>query len=329
MTQATMRAVVQDGYGTTDRLRLEEVPVPVAGPGELLVKVCAAGIDAGTWHLTTGKPYLMRLMGFGMRGPSPRVRGLAFAGLVDTVGEGVDDLIPGDRVFGAAAGALADVVRAPRKAVVRIPDRLSFEEAAAVPISAVTALQAVKAAGVRRGDRILVLGAAGGVGHYAVQLAAARGASVTGVCSAAKTAFVSDLGAAETIDYTTTDVLTLGCTWDAIIDTAGNRPLGALRRILAPEGAVVLVGGESGGPVLGGIERVAAAGMRNRLTKQRLIGLMARERQEDLVELVDLIQEGALRPVIDTVYPLERTSAAIDHIASGRARGKVVVTFGG
>lgn len=321
----TMRAVVQDAYGTTAALRVEEVPVPSIGPADVLVRVEAAGIDAGTWHLTTGRPYLMRLMGFGMRRPSSRVRGAAFAGVVEAVGPEVDDLRVGDAVFGSAAGALAERVRAPRAAVVPIPAGLGFAEAAAVPISAVTALQALAAAEVEAGDRVLVLGAAGGVGHFAVQLAVARGAEVTGVCSGPKTALVRELGAADAIDYTTTDPLGLGRVWDAIIDTAGNRPLRALRASLAPAGALVLVGGEAGGSILGGTERIAAAGLRNTTSRQRLVGLMARERQEDLLELARLYGEGAFHPVIDTVYPLERTGEAIDHLGAGRARGKVVV----
>ncbi|MBO1740249.1 NAD(P)-dependent alcohol dehydrogenase [Leifsonia sp. TF02-11] len=321
-----MRAVVQDAYGTADALRVEEVPVPEIGAADVLVRVRAAGIDAGTWHLTTGRPYLMRAMGFGLRGPKPRVRGLAFAGEVEAVGADVRDLHPGDRVYGSAAGALAEYVRAQRAAVVPIPDGLGFEEAAAVPVSAATALQAVDAARIVAGDRVLVLGAAGGVGHYAVQLAVARGGIVTGVCSSGKHDLVRKLGATETIDYTTTDVLGLGRIWDAIIDIAGNRPLSLLRRSLAPEGALVLVGGESGGSVLGGTERIAAAGLRNATTRQRLIGLLSRERAEHLTELSRLIESGVVRPVIDTVYPLERTAEAVAHIGAGRARGKVVVT---
>lgn len=321
-----MRAVVQDAYGTADALRVEEVPVPEIGAADVLVRVRAAGIDAGTWHLTTGRPYLMRAMGFGLRGPKPRVRGLAFAGEVEAVGADVRDLHPGDRVYGSAVGALAEYVRAQRAAVVPIPDGLGFEEAAAVPVSAATALQAVDAARIVAGDRVLVLGAAGGVGHYAVQLAVARGGIVTGVCSSGKHDLVRKLGATETIDYTTTDVLGLGRIWDAIIDIAGNRPLNLLRRSLAPEGALVLVGGESGGSILGGIERIAAAGLRNATTRQRLIGLLSRERAEHLTELSGLIESGAVRPVIDTVYPLERTAEAVAHIGAGRARGKVAVT---
>jgi NADPH:quinone reductase-like Zn-dependent oxidoreductase len=311
----TMRAVVQDTYGPPEALRVERIAVPAPGPDEELVRVRAAGIDAGTWHLTTGEPLLMRVIGMGVRGPRSRVRGLAFAGEVVATGE---------RVFGAAPGTLAEYAAIPRRALVPMPDGLDFEEAAALPVSAVTALQAVRAAGVRPGDGVLVLGAAGGVGHYAVQLAVAAGAHVTGVCSGPKTAFVRGLGAAETIDYTATDVLALPRLWDAIIDTAGDRPLGALRRILAPEGALVLVGG-TGGRLLGGTDRIAAAGLRNLATRQRLLGLLSRDTADDLAEVAALVTTGALRPTLDAVVPLEEAGAAVARVGAGRARGKVVV----
>lgn len=311
----TMRAVVQEAYGAPESLRVERIPVPEPGAGEALVRVRAAGIDAGTWHLTTGEPYLMRVVGMGFRGPKDRVRGLAFAGEVDGTGE---------RVFGSAPGTLAEYAVVSRSALVAIPDGLGFEEAAALPVSAVTALQAVRAARIGAGDRVLVLGAAGGVGHYAVQLAVAAGAEVTGVCSGPKAEFVRDLGAAEVIDYTATDVLALPRLWDAIIDTAGDRPLGALRRILGPTGSLVIVGG-SGGRVLGGTDRTAAAALRNGFTRQRLVGLFSRENAADLAELAALVSAGSLRPRLDGVHPLEETGLAVARVGAGQARGKVVV----
>ena len=311
----TMRAVVQEAYGAPESLRVERIPVPEPGEGEALVRVRAAGIDAGTWHLTTGEPYLMRVVGMGFRGPKDRVRGLAFAGEVDETGE---------RVFGSAPGTLAEYAVVPRSALVAIPDGLGFEEAAALPVSAVTALQAVRAARIGAGDRVLVLGAAGGVGHFAVQLAVAAGAQVAGVCSGPKAEFVRDLGAAEVIDYTTTDVLALPRLWDAIIDTAGDRPLGALRRILGPTGSLVIVGG-AGGRVLGGTDRIAAAALRNGFTRQRLVGLFSRENAADLAELAALVSAGSLRPRLDGVHPLEETGLAVARVGAGRARGKVVV----
>ena len=322
----TMRAVTQDAYGPPSALRVERIPVPVPGENQVLVRVRAAGVDAGTWHLTTGRPYLMRAIGFGWRGPKARVRGLGFAGVVEEIGAGTETAWRvGDAVFGSADGALAEFVVAPADDLVAVPPGVGFEEAAAVPVSAVTALQAVTASGAGAGDRVLVIGAAGGVGHIAVQLAAARGAQVTGVCSGPKAELVRSLGAQEVVDYTTTDILTLGRVYDAIIDTAGNRSLTALRSILSPAGSVVLVGGESGGPLLGGIQRTTAAGKLDRFSRQRLVGLISRERPEDLRELARLLGDGAFRPVIDTVYALEETAAAVAHIGEGRARGKVVV----
>lgn len=325
----TMRAVTQQAYGPPSVLRVERMPVPEPGPGEVLVRVRAAGVDAGTWHLTTGRPYLMRAMGFGWRGPRARVRGMGFAGTVEAVGDGEPGAAlwqPGDAIFGSADGALAEFVVAKAAELVRVPDGIPFDQASSVPISGVSALQAVKAGEMGDGDRVLVLGAAGGVGHFVVQLAVARGARVTGVCSGGKAGLVRELGAEEVVDYTSTDVLTQGTQYDVIIDTAGNRPLSALRRILTPTGAVVLVGGEAGGALAGGIQRTMAAGMLDRFTRQGLVGLFARERTEDLRELAGLLEDGSLRPVIDTVYPLERTAEAVEHIGAGRARGKVVVT---
>lgn len=324
-TATTMSAVVQHAYGASDALRVETVPVPVPGPAEVLVAVRAAGVDAGTWHLMTGRPYLMRVIGFGFRGPKAAVRGLAFSGRVAAVGSAVTDLRPGDDVFGSADGAFAEFVLAPRAALVRMPASLGYEQAAAVPVSAVTALEALRAAAVPDGGRVLVLGASGGVGHYAVQLSVAAGATVTGVCSAAKAAFVSELGAAEVIDYRATDVTATGRRWDAIIDTAGDRRLSRLRGILAPAGSLVIVGG-SGGPVLGGMERVLASAVANVFTRQRLIGLVSKENATDLAELAALVDAGAFTPAVDAVFPLDRAGDAIDLVASGGVRGKVVVT---
>lgn len=324
-TTGTMRAVRPERYGEPGAVRVSRVPLPVPGPGEVLVRVRAAGVDAGTWHLTTGRPYLMRIIGFGWRGPKAQALGLAFAGTVEAAsGDGAWQ--EGDRVFGSADGALAEFVVAKAAELVRMPDDASFEAAATLPVSGVTAAQAVAAAAVGPGDRVLVLGAAGGVGHFAVQLAVGRGAVVTGVCSRAKAELVLGLGAERVVDYATTDVLTEGTRYDAIIDTAGNRPLHRLRRILEPDGAVVLVGGEAGGAFIGGIQRTAAAALLDRFARQRLVGLVAKERMEDLRALGALLASGGIHPVLDTAYALEDTAAAVQHIGAGRARGKVVVT---
>ncbi len=327
-TRTTMKAIVQQRYGSTDMLDYADIAVPTPGPNDILVRVHAAGVDAGTWHLMTGKPYLMRLMGFGFRGPKARVRGLAFAGRVDAVGSAVTRFRPGDDVFGAAESAFAEYLVTPESNAVPMPVGLGFEKAAALPISGTTALQAVRdAAEVSPGQRVLVLGAAGGVGCFAVQLAVAAGASVTGVCSGPKTELVRSLGADRVIDYTSTDVTALDEKWDVIIDTAGNRSLSKLRGILTSTGTLVIVGGERGGPTLGGIERVLAAGIVNAFTGQRLRGLMSKENPADQAALADRVDHGVLDPVIDTVYPLSDAASAISHIAAGRARGKVILSI--
>ncbi|WP_431278200.1 NAD(P)-dependent alcohol dehydrogenase [Leifsonia poae] len=323
----TMRAIRQHRYGSYDVLEQAELSIPKPAPNEVLIRVRAAGVDAGTWHLLTGRPLLMRLMGFGMRGPKQPVRGLAYAGRVESVGGEVTTFQPGDDVFGSAEASFAEYLVAAEPEVVRMPAELGYEKAAALPISGVTALQAVRAAGVQAGQRVLVIGAAGGVGSYAVQLAVGLGASVTGVCSGAKAGLVRELGAAAVIDYTVEDVTTGTERWDAIIDTAGNRRLSRLRRILTPEGRLVLVGGESGGSLLGGMGRVVLAGILNPFTKQALLGLISKENAADLAELGRLVEAGSLDPAIDTVYPLAQAADAIRHLAEGRARGKVVLAF--
>jgi NADPH:quinone reductase-like Zn-dependent oxidoreductase len=321
----TMRAITQHRYGTYDVLEQAELSIPNPASNEVLVRVRAAGVDAGTWHMLTGRPLLMRIIGFGMRGPKQPVRGLAYAGRVESVGDAVTGFKPGDDVFGSAEACFAEYLVASEAEIVRMPDALSYEKAAALPISGVTALQAVRAAGVQSGQRVLVIGAAGGVGGYAVQLAAGLGASVTGVCSGAKAELVRKLGASEVIDYTVDDVTASTERWDAIIDTAGNRRLSRLRRILTPVGKLVIVGGESGGSLLGGMGRVVLAGVLNAFTKQALAGLTSKENATDLAELARLVEAGSLDPAIDTVYPLAQAADAIRHVAEGRARGKVVL----
>lgn len=322
MTEAvrttTMTAILQHRYGGPDVLEAAMVPIPTPGPTQALVRVRAAGVDAGTVHLMTGRPLLMRIMGFGFRAPRTAVRGLAYAGEVAAVGSEVSHFAPGDTIFGSAPGAFAEYLLAEESEAVRMPGSMSFEKAAALPISGVTALQAVRAAGVQRGQRVLVLGAAGGVGSFVVQLAAALGAEVTGVCSGGKASLVQTLGATTVLDYTTTDVTASDQRWDVIIDTAGNRRLSRLRRILTPTGRLVLVGGEAGGALLGGIGRVLLAGILNLFTKQTLLGLFSRDTAADSAELAELVNDGRLDPAIDTVYPLAEARAAVKHIADGQ-----------
>lgn len=323
-----MKAVAHDRYGSSEVLELRDVDQPTApGEGEVLVRVHAAAVDAGVWHLMTGLPYLLRLMGFGLRAPKVPVRGREVAGRVEAVGSAVSLFRPGDDVFGFCEGAFAEYVCAPEDRFVTKPVNLTAEQAAAVPISAVTALQALRDVGrVQPGQKVLVIGAAGGVGTYAVQLAKAFGADVTGVCSTTKTELVRSIGADRVIDYTRDDFTAGGHRYDLVVDTAGNRPLSHLRRALTPRGTLVLVGGENGGRWFGGTDRVLRALLLSPFVGQRLRGLFSAERQEDLKTLKDLIEAGRLTPVIDRTYPLADTPEAIRYWERGHARGKVVIT---
>lgn len=321
----TMRTMARSRYCAPSSLRLTETALPVLRDDAVLVHVAAAGVDAGTWHLVTGKPYLMRLVGFGLRAPRTAVPGLAFAGRVVDVGSRVSRFAVGDLVMGSAPGAFAEYLVAPESAVARTPATLDPVHAAALPISAVTALQAVREARVGSGDSVLVVGAGGGVGHYAVQLAASTGAVVTGVCSAGKADLVRSLSAHETIDHRTSDVTASGRRWDVIIDTAGNRPLRRLRRALSPAGSLVVVGGENGGALLGGTQRVAWAAILDPFARQRLRGLVSRESVSDYAALAALVDEGSLMPHVERTFPLAEAAAAIEHVRSSAARGKVVL----
>jgi NADPH:quinone reductase-like Zn-dependent oxidoreductase len=323
-----MKAIVQDRYGPPDVLRIKEIDAPTAGPGQVLARVHAAGLDAGVWHVMAGKPYAVRLMGFGLRAPKNPVRGTEFAGRVEAVGPGVADVRIGDEVFGTADGTFAEYVRARADRIAPKPPSLTFAEAAAVPVSATTALQALRdKAKVRPGQRVLVIGAGGGVGTFAVQLAKSFGAEVTGMCGADKVELVGSLGAARVIDYTREDLGTQENPYDVIVDTAGNRPLADLRRVLAPEGTLVIVGGEGGGPLFGGVTRSLRAQMRSGFTRQKLLGLLARANRADLLVLTELIEAGELRPVIDRTYGLDEVPRAIANWAHGHARGKAVITL--
>ncbi len=242
-----MQAIVQHAYGPPDVLRLEDVEPPVIGDDEVLVRVHAAGVDPGVWHLMTGLPYLVRVMGYGLRAPKTRVRGTDVAGRIDAVGEKVTQVRVGDEVFGVCEGSFAEFARAKADKVAPKPASLSFEQAAAVPVSGLTALQGLRDQGeVQPGQQVLIVGASGGVGTFAVQLATAFGAEVTGVCSTGKVDLVRSIGASHVIDYTRDDFARPGRRYDVILDTGGNRPLRDLRRALAPRGTLVIVGGEGG-----------------------------------------------------------------------------------
>ncbi|GJF33077.1 NADPH:quinone reductase [Kitasatospora sp. NE20-6] len=322
-----MKAIVQDGYGEADVLRLREVDRPSVGDDDVLVRVGAAGVDRGVWHIMTGLPYPVRAAS-GLRRPRNPVRGTDVAGQVAAVGRNVTRFRPGDAVYGSCNGSFAEYALARQDRLAPTPAGLSDAQAAAIPVSAVTALRALRDAGrIRPGRSVLVIGAGGGVGSFAVQLARALGAaSVTGVCSTAKTELVRSLGADDVVDHTRTDVTDGTRTWDLVIDTGGNRPLARLRRALTPKGTLVIVGGEGGGRWFQGLGRQLAAPMVSLVTGQRLCSLLATVGTADLEHLTELVEAGRLTPAVDRTYPLERAADAVRHLQEGRALGKLVVT---
>jgi NADPH:quinone reductase-like Zn-dependent oxidoreductase len=326
----TMKAIVQDEYGTAPEevLRLAEIARPEIAADEILVRVHAASVDRGTWHLMAGLPYPIRLAVFGFRRPKVSNPGRSLAGTVERAGQEVNEFKPGDEVYGTCDGSLAPYARARASRLAPKPASLSFEQAAAVPVSALTALQAVRdQARVEPGQKVLIIGASGGVGTFAVQIAKAFGAEVTGVCSTAKTDLVRSIGADHVIDYTREDFADGQLRYDVILDIGGNRRLSHLRRALTPRGRLVIVGGENGGRWLGGSDRQLRALLLSPLVSQKLGTFIASENAEDLRVLRDLIESGKIAPVIDQTYPLSQTPAAIRHVQEGRARGKVVVSI--
>ncbi len=320
----TMRAVTQQRYGGTDELALADVAVPTPGPGEVLVRVEAAGVDRGVWHLMTGRPLAVRLV-MGLRGPR-KPPGMDLCGTVVELGEGVAGFTVGDPVLGIGSGAFAEYAVAPAAKLVVRPPSLTAVRAAALPISGLTALQAVRAAGVEAGQTVLVLGAAGGVGSYVVQIARHRGAIVTGVCSAAKKEFVSGLGAVRVAAYDEESIGDLG-RFDVIIDTGGSRRLGELRSALTPRGTLVIVGGEGGGSWFG-MGRQACAVALSPFVSQRLAMVVNSENAVDLAELTGLVATGDVVPQVERTFTLDETAAAIDHLIDGKAVGKVIVVTG-
>jgi NADPH:quinone reductase-like Zn-dependent oxidoreductase len=320
-----MKAVVRDNYGSVDVLRVAEIEKPDPGEDEILLRVHAAGVDKGVWHLMAGMPYVMRVAGFGLRAPKNPLLGYDVAGRVEAVGAHVKGVQAGAEVFGTCRGSFAEYAVARADRLVSKPDGVSFEQAAAVPISGRTALQAVRDHGdVRAGQRVLIIGAGGGVGTFAVQLAKGAGAEVTGVCSTAKTELVLGLGADHVIDYTR-ERLTDGRTkYDVILDTAGNRPLSQLRSVLTPTGTLVIVGGGTGKWL--GMGRQLRATALSPFVHQTLGTFIAKEHSEDLEKLRDLLETGSLTPVIDKTFALDEVPEAIRYLEDGRARGKIVIT---
>mgnify|MGYP003858930069 CR=1 FL=1 len=320
-----MWAVVQDEYGPPDVLEHRETARPTVGAGEVLVRVHAAGANPADWHLMRGDPYVMRLMS-GFRAPKDGVRGLDVAGRVEAVGEDVTRFRPGDEVFGEAAGSFAEYARANEDKLAAKPDTLTFEQAAAVPVAGVTALQGLRDKGeIRAGQTVLVNGASGGVGTFAVQIAAWLGAEVTGVCSTRNVELVRSLGADRVVDYTEADFTRGGERYDCVFDLVGNHSLSALRRALAPDGTLVLCGG-GGGRWIGPLGTTARAALLSPFLGQRLRSFLAETTDDDLAVLADLLEDGTVTPVVDRTYPLRETAEAIRYLEAGHARGKVVVT---
>lgn len=320
-----MRAWVQNRYGDESVLELrDDLQTPTPKDDEVLVRVHAAGLNAADVHLMTGWPYLARLA-TGLRRPRQPVLGTDFAGVATAVGSDVDHVAVGDAVMGEVMrGSLAEHVVVPGKAVTRKPESASFEEAAALPMGGLTALQALRDAGVQSGDRVLVNGASGGVGVHAVQMATALGAKVTAVCSGRNAELVRSLGALEVIDYRTTDFTETTERYDVIIDIVSTQPIGRCRAILAPDGRYAVVGAVAKGRWLG-MGRQIRAVVTSPFTKQKLLMVMAGSDRNDLVEIATMVDAGSLRPVIEKVYGFAQAPDALRHLASHRVRGKVVV----
>jgi NADPH:quinone reductase-like Zn-dependent oxidoreductase len=324
-----MKAMVQDRFGPPGVLRLADIDLPEIGPGDVLVGVCAAGLNPYDWHMLRGDPLIARLIpgAVGLIRPQYRVAGLDAAGVVEAVGADVRGLSAGDEVLGFCPGAFAEYARAEAGKVVPKPASLTFEQAAAIPIAATTALRGIREVGrVRAGHRVLVNGAAGGVGSFAVQIAAALDAKVTGVCSTRNADLVRSLGAAHVIDYTTDDFTREPDRYDVILDNVGNQPLSRLRRALAPAGILVLNAGGSPGQVVGPLGAMARAAVVDRFVRQRLRFLPTREDRAELAAITVLIENGKLTPVVDRTYPLADTAEGLRHVEGGHARGKVVIT---
>ena len=323
-----MRAIVQDKYGAepADVLRLEQIDRPQIGEDDVLVRVHAASVHIGDWHVMTGLPYLLRVVGFGFRAPKVRVRGMDVAGTVETVGTNVTKFRAGDEVYGTCNGSFAEYASTPQDTLAPKPGNLTFEQAATIPTSAVAALQALRDAGrLQAGQQVLLVGASGGVGMFAIQIAKALGAEVTGVCSTAKVDLVRSLGADHVIDYTQEDFTRSGPQYDLILDMGGNRSLSQLRRALRPAGTLVSVGSEQGNRWVGGRGWIKAM-LLSRFVKS-LRPLASEPNQADLRFLTELIETDKVTPVIDKTYPLSQVPDAIGYLKAGHARGKIVIAI--
>ena len=322
-----MKAIVQDRYGSAEVLELRDIDPPAVGDDEVLVRVHAAGLDPGVWHLMTGLPYLVRIMGYGLRAPRSPVRGSDVAGRVETVGGNVTRFKTGEEVYGVCDGSFAELAAVREKNLAHKPSNLDFEHAAVTPTSALTALQGLRDHGkIEPGQRVLIIGAAGGVGSFAVQLANQLGAEVTGVCSSAKVDLVRTLGADRVVDYTKEDFTEQGPRYDLILDTAGARPVARLRRALTRRGTLVIVGAEGGNRWTGGIGRQLRAAMLSPFVGHNLRMFIATVTAADLEYLKELIEADRIAPLFDRSFPLGQTQEAVRYWEEGRARGKIAIT---
>ncbi len=323
-----MKAIVQDRYGSPDTLELREVDKPVPADNEVLVKVHAASVNAYDWHFMRGEPRLARLA-MGFSGPKLKIRGRDLAGTVEAVGADVTRLQPGDEVYGEADGAFAEYVCVPDNAVDTKPANLTFEHAATIPLAANTALIGLRDLGqVRAGQHVLINGASGGVGIFAIQIAISLGAEITGVCSTKNVDLIKEAGANHIIDYTTEDFARSGKHYDLVLDLVGNRSLTDLRRVLTPTGTLVLSGGgvPGDGGLLGPIGLILKGTMLSRFVKHRILILRASPSKENLAALRELAESGKLAPIVERTYPLPEAPDAIRHVETAHARSKVVIT---
>lgn len=322
-----MRALTQDRYGW-DALEVREVPDPVPGEGQVLVRVHAAGVNPYDWHFAAGQPLIARPMTGGFTGPKPPVRGADLSGVVLEVGPDVTAFAPGDEVFGfGVGGTFAELALASVDSIACRPLELTHIEAAAMPMAAVTALQFLRAAELTAGQRIAITGAGGGIGHFAVQIAAAWGARVTGVCGPRNAAMVRELGAVDVVDYTRDDITAGERRFDVVFTNAGRYPLRALGRVVVPGGVVLANDGSKEG-LLGPMPDMLAMPLLSRFSPHRVVNVVATESGEDLVALGGLVADGVLLPIVSATYPLDRAVEAIEQVAGhGHARGKLVVTL--
>ena len=323
-----MKAIVYHNYGSPDVLRCEDIEKPAAGADQVLIRVRAASVNPLDWHFMRGTPYLLR-MAAGLRKPKDTRLARDVAGQVEAVGRNVTQFKPGDEVFGTCLGALAEYACASESALVIKPDHLTFEQAASVPVAAFTALQGLRDKGrIQPGQKVLINGAAGGVGTFAVQIAKSFGAEVTGVCSTRNVEMVRSLGADRVVDYTQEDFTKGRQRYDLIFDCVGNHSFSACRRVLNPKGKLVGVGGSTGRWMIGTLARMVTVLVRSRFTSQKFVMHLARVSKEDLTITCDLMKAGKVTPVIDTCYRLSDAPEAIRYLEAGHARGKVVVTSG-